>query len=131
MLDFDERNSAYLLGGIQRLMLNFIKYFGQDLTDVFFCDPNKYDPDVLGVLSAMAKGVNPFIVVPQSIAEAQSKLLELQKQIDEQPVSGKISRIIVLNGFPENYGSEMTDAVLTSSNPEVVRVNSLTEIEAL
>ncbi|MCI7691737.1 MAG: hypothetical protein MSR67_05050 [Oscillospiraceae bacterium] len=115
MLDFDERNSAYLLGGIQRLMLNFIKYFGQDLTDVFFCDPNKYDPDVLGVLSAMAKGVNPFIVVPQSIAEAQSKLLELQKQIDEQPVSGKISRIIVLNGFPENYGSEMTDAVIKIS----------------
>lgn len=115
MLDFDERNNAYLLGGIQRLLLNFIKYFGQDLTDVFFCDPIKCDPDVLGVLSTMAKGINPFIIVPQSIAEAQSKLLELQEQIEEQPVSGKISRIIVLHGFPENYGAEMTDAVLKIS----------------
>ncbi len=112
MLDFDERNNAYLLGGVQRLLLNFIKYFGQDLTDVFFCDPIKCNPDVLGVLSTMAKGINPFIIVPQSIGEAQSKLLELQEQIEQQPVSGKISRIIVLHGFPENYGTEMTEAAL-------------------
>lgn len=115
MLDFDERNNAYLLGGVQRLLLNFIKYFGQDLTDVFFCDPIKCNPDVLGVLSTMAKGINPFIIVPQSIVEAQSKLLELCEQIEEQPASDKISRIIVLHGFPENYGNDMTDAVLKIS----------------
>lgn len=115
MLDFDERNNAYLLGGVQRLLLNFIKYFGQDLTDVFFCDPIKCSPDVLGVLSTMAKGINPFIIVPQSIGEAQSKLLELQEQIEAQPASGKISRIIVLHGFPENYGTEMTEAAVKIS----------------
>lgn len=112
MLDFDERNNSYLLGGVQRLLLNFIKYFGQELTDVFFCDPIKCNPDILGVLSTMAKGINPFIIVPQSIGEAQSKLLELQEQIEQQPASGKISRIIVLHGFPENYGTEMTEAAL-------------------
>lgn len=115
MLDFDERNNAYLLGGVQRLLLNFIKYFGQNITDVFFCDPIKCSPDVLGVLSAMAKGINQFIIVPQSIGEAQSKLLELQEQIEKQPVSDKISRIVVLHGFPENYGTEMTEATLKIS----------------
>ncbi|MGN0669508.1 MAG: hypothetical protein ACI4JZ_03065, partial [Oscillospiraceae bacterium] len=115
MLDFDERNNAYLLGGVQRLLMNFIKYFGHDLTDVFFCDPIKCSPDVLGVLSTMAKGINPFIIVPQSIGEAQSKLLELQEQIEQQPVSGKISRIVVLHGFPENYGVEMTEAAVKIS----------------
>ncbi len=115
MLDFDERNNAYLLGGVQRLLLNFIKYFGHDLTDVFFCDPIKCSPDVLGVLSTMAKGINPFIIVPQSIGEAQSKLLELQEQIENQPVSDKISRIVVLHGFPENYGVEMTEAAVKIS----------------
>lgn len=115
MLDFDERNNSYLLGGVQRLLLNFIKYFGQDLTDVFFCDPTNCSPDVLGVLSAMAKGINPFIIVPQSIGDAQSKLLELQEQIEKEPVSDKVSRIVVLHGFPENYGTEMTEATLKIS----------------
>ena len=115
MLDFDERNNAYLLGGVQRLLMNFIKYFGHDLTDVFFCDPIKCNPDVLGVLSTMAKGINPFIIVPQSIGEAQSKLLELREQIENQPVSDKISRIVVLHGFPENYGVEMTEAAVKIS----------------
>lgn len=114
-LDFDERNNAYLLGGVQRLLLNFIKYFGADLTDVFFCDPIKCNPDILGILSTMAKGINPFIIVPQSIAEAQSKLTELVAQIEEQPVSGKISRIIVLHGFSENYGEAMINAALKLS----------------
>lgn len=115
MLDFDERNNAYLLGGVQRLLMNFIKYFGHDLTDVFFCDPIKCSPDILGVLSTMAKGINPFIIVPQSIGEAQSKLLELREQIENQPVSDKISRIVVLHGFPENYGVEMTEAAVKIS----------------
>jgi len=115
MLDFDERNRAYLLGGVERLLLNFIKYFGQNLTDVFFCDPTSYSPDVLGVLAALAKGINPFIVVPQSAAEAQSKLAELAAKIEEEPASGKITRIIVLGCFPEKYGEDMAQAVLKIS----------------
>lgn len=115
MLDFDERNRAYLLGGVERLLLNFIKYFGQNLTDVLFCDPTSYSSDVLGVLSALAKGINPFIIVPQSAAEAQSKLAELAAKIEEEPASGKITRIIVLGCFPEKYGEDMAKAVLKIS----------------
>lgn len=115
MLDFDERNKAYLLGGVERLLLNFIKYFGQELTDVFFCDTASFSPDVLGVLAALAKGINPFIIVPQSIAEAQSKLSELAAKIEAEPVSGEVSRIIVLNGFPEKYGEDIAQTVLKIS----------------
>lgn len=121
VLDFDERNKAYLLGGVERLLLNFIKYFGQELTDVFFCDPTSFSPDVLGVLAALAKGINPFIIVPQSIAEAQSKLSELAAKIEAEPISGEVSRIIVLNGFPEKYGEDFAQTVLKISE---IAVNS-------
>ncbi len=115
MLDYDDRNESYLLGGVQRLLLNFIKYFGADIKDMYFCDPIKCNPDILGILSVLAKGINPFIIVPQSIAEAASKLAELTALIEQQPVSGKVTRIIVLHGFSENYGSEMTENVLKIS----------------
>ena len=112
MLDFDERNKAYLLGGVERLLLNFIKYFGQNLTDVFFCDAENFSPDVLGVLAVLARGNNPFITVPQSVAEAQSYLTEIAAKIEEEPVKDAISRIIVLHGFPEKYDAEIIEAVL-------------------
>lgn len=112
MLDFDERNKAYLLGGVERLLLNFIKYFGQNLTDVFFCDAENFSPDELGVLAVLARGNNPFITVPQSIAEAQSYLTEIAAKIEEEPVEDGISRIIVIRGFPEKYGAEIIEAVL-------------------
>ena len=140
MLDFDERNKAYLLGGVERLLLNFIKYFGQELTDVVFCDAESFSPDVLGVLAALARGTNPFITVPKSAEEAQSKLAELAAKIEQEPVSGGISRIIVLHGFPEKYGEDIAESVLkiseTAENGGVLLVlthdNSQpqTEIEA-
>lgn len=140
MLDFDERNKAYLLGGVERLLLNFIKYFGQELTDVVFCDAESFSPDVLGVLAALARGTNPFITVPKSADEAQSKLAELAAKIEQEPVSDGISRIIVLHGFPEKYGEDIAESVLkiseTAENGGVLLVlthdNSQpqTEIEA-
>lgn len=111
-LDFDERNQAYLLGGIQRLLLNIIKYFGQDISDMFFCDPVGFNPDCLGHIAALGKGINPFIAVPQSMHDAELMLSELAAKTEENPAPDKVSRVIVLHSFPENYKDELKERVL-------------------
>ena len=84
-LDYDERNQTYLMGGVQRLLLNLIKYSGQDITDMMFCDPSTFTADGLGHIAALGKGINPFITVPQSISDAETKLGEFAAAAQSSP----------------------------------------------
>ncbi len=108
-LDYDERNHAYLMGGIQRLLLNFIKYVGQDITDMLFCEPATFSADSLGHIAALGKGINPFIAVPQSIGDAEVRLSKFADAAQSSPTPDKVSRILVLCDFPENYMGDMTE----------------------
>lgn len=108
-LDYDDRNRAYLMGGIQRLLLNLIKYVGQDITDMLFCEPATFSADSLGNIAALGKGINPFITVPQSLGEAEAKLEEFTEAAQTSPTPDKVSRVLVLCDFPENYMGDMTE----------------------
>ncbi|MDE6733828.1 MAG: hypothetical protein K2J77_13260, partial [Oscillospiraceae bacterium] len=111
-LEHDERNGQYLLGGIQRLLLNFIKYFGSDITHVVFCEPNRFSVDCLGNIAALGKGLNPFITVPKSKEEIEGKVNRLAARAAEAPTPDKVSRILVMQNFPEKYSPELAEKIL-------------------
>ncbi|MCM1166070.1 MAG: hypothetical protein NC299_04835 [Lachnospiraceae bacterium] len=112
-LDYDERNLTYLLGGVQRLLLNMIKYHGHDITDMMFCDPSTFGADALGHISALGKGANAFITVPQSLSDAGVKLGGFAEAVKSSPTPDKVSRVLVLNGFPENYMDDMLETAVS------------------
>ena len=101
-LNFDERNGTYLLGGVARLLLNITKYFGQNIEDMMFVDPVHFSGDGLGIVSALTKGINPFIQVPSTTENVRARLSE----IIEKPASENVSKVVVLHCFPEAYDSE-------------------------
>lgn len=111
-LDYDERNTSYLMGGIQRLLLNIIKYFGMDISEMIFCEPYENNPDSLGSIALLAKGISPYIIVPQSVGDCENKIAEFCARAEAFPTADKVSRVIVLHGFPEMYGSETKERVL-------------------
>lgn len=111
-LEHDERNEQYLLGGIQRLLLNFIKYFGDNLTSVLFCEPERFSPDKLGNIALLGKGINPFISVPKSIEEASDKIMKFAAKAESSPTPDKVSRILVLLNFPEKYTPDIMKKVV-------------------
>lgn len=111
-LEHDERNGQYLLGGIQRLLLNFIKYFGENLTSVLFCDPDRFSADSLGNISALGMGINPFITVPKSAGEISDRVMRFAAKAAASPTPDKVSKIIVLQNFPEKYSSDIAQKVL-------------------
>ncbi len=112
MLEYDDRNRAYLMGGVERLLLNFIKYCGQNITDMVYFDDTPNSVENLEIMSMFARGINSFIVAPQSPVEANSKMAELYSQIKETPTPDCVTRIIVLRGFPEEFSSEFSAQVL-------------------
>lgn len=106
-LDYDERNQQYLLGGIQRLLLNTIKYAGYNITDCLFCEPTTNSPDCLGHISMLGKGINPFVIVPQMIDEIDSRIMDFCTKAQTAPTPDMISRILIMHGFPEKYDADV------------------------
>lgn len=104
--EYEERNLKIVLGGIQRLILNFIKYFGDNLTSVIFCEPERFDVDLLGNISALAKGINSFITVPKTSGELSKKISKLAQTVQSSPNPSCVSSILVLHNFPQNYSDE-------------------------
>ncbi|MCH5203556.1 MAG: hypothetical protein J1F03_02350 [Oscillospiraceae bacterium] len=112
MLEYDDRNQTYLMGGVERLLLNLIKYCGTEITDMVYLDPSANSLESLGIMSAFAKGINPFIIAPQSPIEINSKMSEIYSAIKANPTPSVVSRVIVINGFPESFGPEFSDQVM-------------------
>ncbi|MDE7230650.1 MAG: hypothetical protein K2N56_09235, partial [Oscillospiraceae bacterium] len=113
--DYDELNKQYLFGGIQRLLLNIIKYYGQDISEMLFVEPDDNSPDSLGSIALLAKGISPYIIVPQSIQEAENKLAEFCAHAEMLPTADRVTRVAVLNGFPEKYGQNVKERILDIS----------------
>lgn len=110
-LEHDERNEQFLLGGIQRLLLNFIKYFGDDLSSVLFCEPEHFSAESLGNIASLGKGINPFISVPKSMEEASDKIMKFAAKAESSPAPDKVSRVLVLLNFPERYTPDIMKKV--------------------
>ncbi len=108
-LDYDERNQQYLFGGIQRLLLNVIKYVGHNITDCLFCEPISNSPDCLGHIAMLGKGINPFIIVPQTIDEIDNRVKDFCAKAEAAPTPDMLSRVIVMHGFPEKYDSDVVE----------------------
>ncbi len=106
-LDYDERNHLYLFGGVQRLLLNIIKYVGHNITDCLLCEPATNSPDCLGHISVLGKGINPFIVVPQTVDEIESRVRDFCAKAETIPTPDFVSRILVMNDFPEKYDADV------------------------
>lgn len=118
-LDYDERNKTYLLGGIQRLLLNIIKYYGQNISEMLFCETETFNADSLGHIAALGKGVNPFITVPQSMSDSAEKLAEFAENAEASPSDSGVSRVLVLYGFPENFMDDaLQNAAMICRNAE-------------
>lgn len=110
--DFDDRNKQYLLGGIQRLLLNAVKYFGHNLDNVLFCEPESFSPDCLGHIAALGRGAYPFIIIPNSANDIENCVEEYFADIERYPTSDKVSRIVVMHCFPEKYSESVCERVL-------------------
>lgn len=108
-LDYDERNQQYLFGGVQRLLLNIIKYIGHNITDCLFCEPVSNSPDCLGHISMLGKGINPFVVIPQTVEEVDLRVNEFCNKAESNPTPAGMSRVVIMHGFPEKYSSSVVE----------------------
>lgn len=110
-IDFDERNESYMMGGIQRFLLNTVKYLGGNLDGMLFLDPVKYNADGLGHIGALSKGANAFVTLPESRAAAEEELNAVTCGLSSVSNAKGVRRVMVFRSFPEAYDADMTDKI--------------------
>ena len=110
-VDFDERNESYMMGGIQRFLLNTVKYLGGNLDGIFFLDPIKYNAEGLGHIGALSKGANAFVTLPESGAAAEEGLNAITCGLSSVTNIKGVRRVMVFRSFPEGYNADMTDKI--------------------
>ncbi|MGN1118875.1 MAG: hypothetical protein ACI4Q4_00855 [Oscillospiraceae bacterium] len=115
-IDYEPRSETYLLGGIQRLLTNVLKYYEHSIKGIFFADPVKYSIDSLGHIAALARGVNPIIdPIAGNSGELLTRLKEFKAKLE--PVEeNTISHVFVFHSFPECYDGELRAEVLDLIN---------------
>lgn len=112
-VEYDKRNESYMLGGIQRFLLNILKYYGEGLDGIFFADPVHYNSDGLGHIAALSKGMNSIIEnIPENASDLKSRFFELKNSLSPADESSKgVKRVFVFHGFPTGYDEETRFAV--------------------
>lgn len=109
--DFEQRNESYILGGIQRFLINVLKYYENSIESIFFGDAVHFTSDSLGHIAALARGVNSIIApVPEDEDHLVSKLKEFKADLRED--AEKLNRVLVFHSFPENYSEDAVAEVL-------------------
>lgn len=109
-IEYDKRNESYMLGGLQRFLLNVLKYYG-DIDGIFFADGVHYSADSLGHIAALSKGINSIIEnIPENAQALKERYLNLKKELSEG--NNGLKRVFVFHGFPTAYDEEMRSEII-------------------
>lgn len=121
-LEYDKRNESYMLGGLQRFLLNILKYYGS-IDGIFFADGAHYSADSLGHIAALSKGINSIIDnVPENAQALKERYFQLKSQLSEEEGSG-LKRVFVFHNFPAAYDDEMRSEIADlARNAEKYRI---------
>lgn len=106
-VEYDKRNESYMLGGIQRFLLNILKYYGEGVDGIFFADPVHYSADGLGHIAALSKGINSIIDnIPENAEALKARFDELKAALVPADGAGGVKRVFVFHGYPEGYDEQ-------------------------
>lgn len=112
-IDYEQRNESFMLGGVQRFLINVLKYYDKSVKGIFFADPTRYNSEGLGHIAGLSKGANSIIEpVAANADELLEKLKEFKAGLAEEEEFATLEHILVFHSFPESYSEETRAQVL-------------------
>lgn len=117
--EYENTTEAKVLLGIQNIILNIARYYGQDFTQVVFVDPIRFNASSLGCLSRLSGSGNSFIdSVPTSIEDIRKKLKTIISEInirevrsEHLSVQSKKKALYVFHDFPQAYDANLVGQI--------------------
>lgn len=117
--EYENETEALILKGIQNLVLNIARHYGQDFAQVVFVDPIRFNSSSLGCLARISGSTNSFIdAVPTSMEEVRKKLKNIISEInirevrsEHLSVQSKKKALYVFHDFPQAYDANLVSQI--------------------
>lgn len=119
LAEYDNSSEAIVLQGIQNIILNIARYYGQDFAQVVFIDPIRFNASSLGCLSKISGNDNSFIdAVPVSMEDVRKKLKSIISEINVREVrsehlamQSRKKALYVFHDFPQAYDANLVGQI--------------------
>lgn len=112
-VDYDQRNESYMLGGIQRLILNILKYYETTIEGVFYADAVHLNSDCLGHIVGLTKVNNPIIEPVCDNADVMlERLKAIKASLTESSDEQAIKRVFVFHGYPDSFSAQARNEII-------------------
>lgn len=119
--EYTHDQEGELLDGLQQIILNIARYFGEDYTNITYVDPVRYNGSSLGCFEVLSHGPDSYIdAVPANVADVQKTVLKAitalnglsgHEETDTQNYRDYFKRMFVFHNYPEGYESKTINMI--------------------
>ncbi len=110
LAEYTNSSEANVLKGIQNILLNNLRHYGQDLTQIAFIDPIRFNSSSLGCLSQLCGDDSIIDTVPNSEEGIRKKLKSIVATVSKSESKGK-KQVFVFHDFPQAYDSTSVNLI--------------------
>ena len=110
LAEYTNSSEADVLKGVQNILLNNLRHYGQDLTQIAFIDPIRFNSSSLGCLSQLCGDDSIIDTVPNSEEGIRKKLKSIVATVSKSENKGK-KQAFVFHDFPQAYDSTSVNLI--------------------
>lgn len=108
LAEYVNSTEMHVLQGVQNIILNVLRHYREELTQVTFIDPIRFNASSLGCLSALCGDDSIIDTVPISEEEVRKKIKSLVLSVNKKNIDGgqkSDKRVYIFHDFPQAYDS--------------------------
>lgn len=118
ILEYSNETEKVLLDGVQNVLFNLVRFCGDEIEQILFIDPIRFNNSALGILEKLASGKGAVIeAVPASMEIARKKLASVISKfsVEEKKIGQSNAifpmRVFYFHDFPQAYDSTLISQI--------------------
>ncbi len=114
LAEYTNLSEGHVLKGIQNIILNILRHYSQELEQIAFIDPIRFNPSSLGCLAELCGDDSVIDTVPTNEEAVRKKLKSIVSEVTTQNsgAARKIGKkVYVFHNFPQAYDSSSINII--------------------
>lgn len=116
--EYENSSECDILGGMQNIILSYIRYSGSDKVKIIYCDPIRFNASALGSLSRLCEGPGSGIVDAPTSKDGIHRIVERSiSEITDYSQMGTRDHtlpqgsLFIFHDFPQSYDAQTIERI--------------------